>query len=168
VNPADAMIMSTKTTHSVFLPESPMNWSSGVLGTTEGMGRTPVGVLVGTGRREVFFKASWNCSAIMMAVVCDGGAGIDSSPVERKSSELERRPRVIKSGVAGSCFMRVMRRVRSPVPSCGRSYTKLGSHVRHFLLTHARSTALHWPYMHFEELRTLPKRPRTSPLQYKT
>jgi hypothetical protein len=62
VKAADAMIMSTKTTHSVFLPESPMNWSSGVVGTTEGMGATLVGELVGTGRREVFFKTSSNVS----------------------------------------------------------------------------------------------------------
>jgi hypothetical protein len=61
-------------------------------------------VLVGTGRREVFFKASWNCSAIMMADVCDGGAGIDSSPVEGECGEMERRPRVIKKRSSRQLF----------------------------------------------------------------
>jgi hypothetical protein len=65
---ADAITMSTKTTHSVFLPESPMNWSSGVVGSTEGMGATWVGEAVGRGRREVFFKTCSRVSWIMMAV----------------------------------------------------------------------------------------------------
>jgi hypothetical protein len=69
VNEADAMIMSTKTTHSVFEPESPMYWSSGRSEWTGGMGETPVGVAVGRGRSEVFFKTSSNASTIMMAVM---------------------------------------------------------------------------------------------------
>jgi hypothetical protein len=115
VKPADAMIMSTKTTHSVFLPESPMNWSSGVVGTTEGMGATWVGVAVGRGRIEVFFKISSNCSAIMMAVLNAAvGTGIDSSPVEWERCEREQEAEGYKEAEKpGSCFKRVMRRVRT-------------------------------------------------------
>lgn len=61
--------MSTKTTHSVFLPASPMNWASTGVGTTEGMGATCEGWLVGMGRSDVFFKTSSNVSTIMLAVL---------------------------------------------------------------------------------------------------
>jgi hypothetical protein len=64
---ADEMSMMMKTTHSVFLPESPTNWYSGESGMTVGMGATPVGVAVGRGRSEVFMTAS-NWSTIMAAV----------------------------------------------------------------------------------------------------
>jgi hypothetical protein len=74
VNAADAMTMSTKTTHSVFLPVSPASWYSGAGGRTEGMGATSVGEAVGRGRAEVFLRASMTCSAIMMAVVDGVGA----------------------------------------------------------------------------------------------
>ena len=68
--------MMMKTTHSVFLPESPTNWYSGLSGMTEGMGATPVGEAVGMGMSDVFIRTSSNWSTIMAAV---GVAEVDDS-----------------------------------------------------------------------------------------
>ena len=72
MNAAEAMSMRTKTTHSVFLPESEANSWMGWSGSTEGMGATCVGlavkVAVGRGNSDVFFKTSSNESTIMAAV----------------------------------------------------------------------------------------------------
>jgi len=61
--------MMTKTTHSVFVPDSVTNWCSGESGTTVGMGATPVGEAVGRAMAEVFLRTSSNASTIMMAIV---------------------------------------------------------------------------------------------------
>lgn len=69
VKTPDEISMMTKTTHSVFVPDSVTNWCSGESGMTVGMGATPVAEAVGRAMAEVFLRTSSNASTIIMAIV---------------------------------------------------------------------------------------------------
>ena len=67
-NAADERVMRAKTTHSIVVPEWPMNCWSGVSGSTDGMGDTWVGVAVGKSMAEVVLRRASTGSMIMATV----------------------------------------------------------------------------------------------------
>jgi hypothetical protein len=68
------------------------------------MGDTPVGEAVGRGMMEVCLSTSSNASTIMMAVMDNEGAGIDSSPESWEGGEGKLADEVIKAETARQLF----------------------------------------------------------------